>query len=137
MTDARSNYGTRLKVGSPYSADVGELVSLDAPELLAEAVEATNQSSNGWKEYVGGGLKELSEFTATINFTDAYVPTIYADLAAGTVKSYQVQFPDDGSTKWTFNAIITGIKPLSVDAQSPETLQAEIKFQPTGANVLS
>lgn len=137
MSDARSNYGVRLKVGSPYTTDVGEVVSLDIPEIVAEALEATSHSSGGWKESVSGNLKELVEFTATINFTSAYIATIYADLAAGTVKSYQVQFPDDGLTKWTFDAIVTGLKPLSADAGSPEVLQAEVKFQPTGANVVS
>lgn len=136
-TAAKSNYGTRLKVGPTYSTDVGEVVSIDPPEIIAEAVEATNQSSGGWCEHVAGGLSELAEFTATINFTDAYASVIMSDLATATVKSYQIQFPDDGATKWTFSAIVTGFKPLSVDAASPEALQAEVKFRPTGALVVT
>lgn len=136
-TIAKSNYGTRLKVASPYTADIGELVSIDNPELLAEAVEATHQGSAGWRDFVSGGLKELSEFTCTINYTDVSSSAVVLDLVTSGSKSYQIQFPDDGATKWTFGAIVTGFKPLSADAQSPEGLTAEIKFQPTGANVLS
>lgn len=126
-----------MKVGSPYTADVGEVLSIDMPEIIGDAVEATSHSSSGWREFVPGALAEVSEFTATINFTDTYVAALYADFAAGTKKSYQIQFPDDGATKWTFDAYITGLKPLGADAGSPETLQMEVKFQPTGANAVT
>ena len=137
MTLAKTNYGTRLKVGAGYTTDVGEVVSIDPPEVTHEAVEATHHGSAGWRENVAGGLKELAEFTATVNFTDTYVATIYADLEAGTAKSYQIQFPDDGATKWAFSAMITKLKPLSADAGSPEALQAEVTFRPTGANAVT
>lgn len=137
MTNAKSNYGTRLKVGAGYTVDVGEVVSIDPPEIIAEAAEATSQSSAGWREHVPSGLKELSEFSVTINFTDTYAAAIMSDLTTPTVESYQIQFPDDGATKWAFSAIVTSFKPLSADAASPESLQAEVKFQPTGALVVS
>ncbi len=137
MTSAKSNYGIRLKVASPYTADVGEVVSIDLPEAMAEAVEATSHSSAGWREFIAGGLKELSEFSATVNFTDTYVAALYTDFGAGTVKSYQIQFPDDGATKWTFSAYVVALKPTGADAGSPEALQMEVKFQPSGANVVS
>lgn len=137
MTLAKTNYGTRLKVGAGYTTDVGEVVSIDPPEVTHESVEATHHGSGGWRDHVAGGLKELTEFTATINFTDTYIAAIYADLAAGTEKSYQIQFPDDGATKWTFSAVVTKLKPLAADAGSPEALQAEVTFQPTGANAVT
>jgi hypothetical protein len=137
MTDAKSNYGTRLKSGSALVLDVGEVISIDPPEIINEPVEATSMSSGGWREVVSGGLKEVAEFSATINFTDTYVSTIYSDVSGSVSKLYQIQFPDDGSTKWTFNAFVTSLKPLSADAQSPEALQAEVKFQPSGSMTVS
>jgi len=140
-TAANSNYGTLLKIGDGGAPEtfavVGEIVNIDPPELVNEAVEATNHSSGGWREFVSSGLKELTEFTATINFVDAKVSALYNLLVAGTVKNYMIEFPDDGSTTWTFAALVVSVKPLGADAGSPETLQMEVKFQPTGANAVT
>lgn len=138
MTSARTNYATTLKWNSSGSyAAIGEVVSLDSPEILNEAVEATNHSSGGWREFVAGGLKEVSEFSATVNFVDSYMTTIYNYMTSGCTVSYQILFPDDGATTWTFSALITSVKPVASDAQSPEALQAEVKFQPSGSCVLA
>ena len=140
-TLAESNYGTLLKIGDGGTPEtfavIGEVVTLDPPELVNEAVEASNHSSGGWREFISSGLKELTEFTATINFVDADMSALYNLAVAGTVKNYRIEFPDDGSTTWTFAALVTNVKPLAADAGSPEALQAEIKFRPTGANVLA
>ena len=142
MTNAKSNYGTLLKVGDAGTptetfAVIGEVVSIDPPEIMAEAIEATNHSSGGWREFIPSGLKEISEFSATINFVDADVTAIYTDLIAGNLRNYQIAFPDDGSTTWTFGSLVVGLKVLGADATSPEALQAEVKFQPSGANTLA
>lgn len=141
-TLAESNYGTLLKIGDGGTPTevftvIGEVVSIDPPELVNEAIESTNHSSGGWKEFISGGLKELTEFTATINFVDVDITALYNLAVAGTPKNYQIVFPDNGNTTWTFAALVVSVKPLSADAQSPEALQAEVKFQPTGANVLA
>lgn len=140
-TAAKTNYGTVLKVGDGGSPEtfsvIGEIVSMDPPELVHEAVEVTNQSSGGWREFVPGGLKELSEFTVTVNFTEDTITSLYTDVVSGTQRNYQIAFPDDGATTWAFAALVVSVKPLSVDAASPEALQAEVKFRPTGNTVLS
>ncbi len=139
-TLAESNYGTLLKVGDGDTPEefavIGEVVTIDPPEIMAEAVEATNHSSGGWREFIPSGLKEISEFTATINFVATAVDNLYTDLIAGNLRNYKIEFPDDGTTTWTFGALVVAIKVLGADAASPEALQAEIKFQPTGANSL-
>ena len=127
MTDALTNYGTLLKKATTV---IGEVVVLDPPELLNEAVEATNHSSGGYREYIPSQLKELSEFTATVNFVTA--SGIMNDVVAGTKATYSIEFPDDGTTTWTFDAYVTGFKPESADASSPEALKATVTFRPTG-----
>lgn len=137
MTSGRSNYGTRLKTGAGFTTDIGEVTNIDFPELRKEAVEATNFGSGGWREFVSSGLAEVSEFTATINFTGASGSTLTGNLINSASALYQVQFPNDLSTKWTFIAWVTGFKPVSADAMSPESLTAEVKFQPSGSCVIS
>ena len=140
MTLAKTNYATSLSSGSSVAdlVTVGEVVSIEAPEILNEAVEATNMGSGGWKEFVSSGLKEVSEFTATVNFVDADMTRLYNNMISGSqVNFYRVSFPDDGNSTWTFKALVTGIKPAGADAGSPEALTAEIKFRPSGSMVLA
>lgn len=134
---AESNFGTLLKkeVGAVYTV-VGEILSIDPPEYLAEAIESTNHSSGGVKEFISGGLTELGEFKCSVNFDKTTISGFYADIKAGTVGKYSIDFPDTGNTKWKFDALVISLKPGSADAQSPETLQAEVGFQPTGGLTL-
>lgn len=132
-TTASSNYGTLLKKGSTV---IGEIVTIDPPELINEAVEATSHSSGGWREFIPGGLKEVGEFSATVNFAaNATVSGITTDLIAGTISSYTFEFPQ--GSNWTFSGFVVGFKPESADAQSPEALTAEVKFRPTGQPTLA
>ena len=140
MTLAKTNYGTLLSSGSSIIdlVTIGEIVSIEPPEVMNETVETTNHSSGGWKEFVSGGLREVSEFTATINFVDANVTNLYNNMISGSVVNfYRVSFPDDGSTTWTFKALVTSVKPAGAEADSPEALQAEITFRPSGSTVLA
>lgn len=135
MADA--NFGALIKkeAGAVYSV-IGQVVSLEPPELISEVVESTNHSSAGYREYISGGLTELGEFKATINFEKTVMSGLYNDLTGGTVGNYEIDFPDTGNTVWKFSALVKSIKPGTADAQKPEVLQAEIAFQPTGALVL-
>jgi hypothetical protein len=132
-----TNFGTLIKkeIGAVYTV-IGEVVNIEPPEYLAEAIESTNHSSGGDKEFISGGLRELGEFKATINFDKAVISGFYNDIKAGTVGKYSIDFPDTGSTKWKFDALVISLKPSAADAQSPEALQAEVGFQPTGGLTL-
>lgn len=128
----QTNYGTLLKKAS---SSIGELVSIDPPEYSNPAVESTNHSSGGVRTYVSSKLREMSEFKATINYVIADIATLVTDLVAGTKASYTILYPDNSSQR--FQAIPTAIKPLTADAQKPETLKAEITFRPSDSLDLS
>lgn len=131
---ANTNYGTYLKKAATV---LGEIVNIDPPELINEAVESTNHSSGGYREFISGGLRELTEFTCTVNFIGVTVSGIMTDVVAGTKASYSIEFTDDATTKWTFDAIPTSFKPSAMDAQSPDVLQAEITLRPSGIIVIA
>jgi len=128
----QTNYGTLLKKGS---SSIGELVTIDPPEYSNPAVESTNHSSGGVRQFVSGKLREMSEFKATINYAIADIATLVTDMVAGTKSSYSVLFPDNTSER--FSALVTAIKPLTADATKPETLKAEITFRPSDSLDLS
>lgn len=132
-TTSVTNLGTLLKKATVV---LGEVVSIDPPELMNESIEATNHSSSGWREFIPGGLKELSEFSADVNFTNGVtVSGMLADLQAGTKASYSMTFPN--TAVWTFDAYVTKFKPNTADAQSPEVLKATVTLRPTGATTLA
>ena len=132
-TAATTNYGTLLKKATVVQ---GEVTNIQPPSLSNPSVEATNHSSSGWREFISGGLKELSEFTADVNFTSGVtVSGFLTDVNAGTAASYSLTFPN--TAVWTFNAIPTSFQPASADAASPDALKATVTLRPTGATTLA
>lgn len=127
-----TNYGTLLKKGS---TSIGELVTIDPPEYSNPAVESTNHSSGGVRTFISGKLREMSEFKATINYDMANIATLVTDMAAGTKAAYTILYPDNSSQR--FQAIPTAIKPMTADANKPETHKAEITFRPSDSLDLS
>lgn len=137
MTSAKTNYGVILGKQDSTNAypALGEITSVDPPEFLNAAVEATNHGSGGHREFVSSGLQEFSEFKATLNYVKANIATLATDLKAGTKSRYQIAF--DSLNAWQFGALVTGIKPLPADAKNPDVLTAEITFRPSDSIDLS
>lgn len=127
-----TNYGTLLKKAS---TSIGELVSIDPPEYSNPAVESTNHSSGGVRQFISGKLREMSEFKATIIYDIANIATLVTDLVAGTKAAYTILYPDNSSQR--FQAIPVAIKPLTADATKPEVHKAEITFRPSDSLDLS
>lgn len=127
-----TNYGTIL---SDSDGAIGEVVSIDPPELMTPAVETTNHSSGGRRTFETSGLEEAGEFKATINAVPANMTTLNTKRKNGTKTAYIVTFPN--LYKERFSALVTGIKPLTADATKPDTLKAEITFRPSDSLDLS
>lgn len=131
-SSANTNYGVTLgeETSTPGTyTTIGEVVSVDPPELLNPTVEATNHGSGGVRQYISSKLMELTEFKAVVNQVPANLDPLVTFVEGGTKSNYQIGFVD--GDKITFAAFITGIKPGSADAQNPEAQTAEITFRPT------
>lgn len=127
-----TNYGTIL---SDSDGAIGEVVSIDPPEMLQAAIETTNHSSGGNRKFESSGLKEAAEFKCTVNAVVADIATIVTDWKAGTKKAYTVTYPN--TLRQTFSALATGVKMMPADATKPETLKVEITFRPSDSFDLS
>lgn len=129
---AVKSYGTILKKGS---TSVGEIISVGVPEIIQEAVETTNHSSNGWKTFIPSGLKELGEFELTLIAGSTVFNTIYADMTGETVAEYTVDYPTGSTnlTDWSFMAFPTSVKIEDMDATKPEAMTFKVKFQSSGS----
>jgi hypothetical protein len=131
MANEVSNYDVILKRDSVTIAGV---VSLDFPEITNEAVGVSVLNGTS-KVYVAGGMVDISDFGATIIFDAVEAGSFYGALISGTVNSYAIEFPN--AVEWTFNGVVTSFQPETADSDSPEVLQANVKFQPTGLPVIS
>ena len=120
MTDAISSFGTLLQQGDGGTPEtfttVAEVMDITGPSLVRDTEEVTNHSStNAWKEYIPT-LRDGGEVTFDIN----YVPTgsthdattgILADWEDGTLRNWQLVWPDTGSTTWSFPGYVTNFEP--------------------------
>lgn len=129
---AKTNYGVVLSVNS---TPIGEMVTIEPPEITNLALESTNHASNGYREFISSNLIEVNEFTVTIHYvvaSGAYNPL--DKVTSGSKDTYNLSFPNGAN--WSFDALVTGFKVLEADAQNPDTLKAEITFRPTGTPTL-
>ena len=132
----KTNWGTTLALGDGGTPEIfttiGEIVSLDPPELTNDSIEATNHSSNHNREFIASMLIDLSEFKLTVNYVSADLAVQILAVQVGSESNYRIRFAN--ADVWEFAAIIKAVKPLPADAQSPEVLRAEITVRPTGAS---
>jgi hypothetical protein len=134
---AQTNYGVILGKQDSTNAypTIGEVVSVDPPEMSNPAIESTHHGTGGHRTFISSKLVEIGEFKATINYVKANIASLYTDLRAGTVGRYQIAF--DSLNLEQFGALVTSIKPMTPDAQKPEVLKAEITFRATDSFSIS
>jgi len=89
MSGEITNYGTLLKKAT---TSIGELVKIDPPEYTNPTVEATNHASGGVRNFISGGLREMTAFKATINYKIADIALLVTDLVAGTMPRIRYYF---------------------------------------------
>lgn len=107
MSDAQIGFGSDFKRGA---ATVGEVLSIGAPSLSRDVVDATHMKSpDGWREFIAA-LKDGGEATVEIQSkpSSAGYQAMVADFDNDDPESYSIEFPD-GST-WSFTALITGME---------------------------
>ena len=119
-TDALSSFGTLLKIGDGGTPEgfttISEVRDISGPSMALDTEEVTNHDSTGaWEEFVATILRS-GEVTFDIN----YEPTesthdagtgLIADMAARTLRNFQLIFTDAGTTTWSFAAYVTGFEP--------------------------
>lgn len=129
--------GTLLKVGNSGSPEtfttIAQIFNLSGPSISNEELDVTDHSSSGgWKEYIAS-LKDLGEISGELHFDGAQTTQdettgLISALAAGTVKNYQIVFPD--GTTVTFAAMV---KAFEFAANVADKLTAAFTLKATGA----
>lgn len=143
MTDATTGFGTILKIGDGGGPEnftaIAEVHDISGPSLSRDTVETTHQqSTEKWKEFIAG-LKDAGE----VSFDISYLPThathdnttgLLKDFDDGTLRNFELVFPDSGATTWSFSALVTGYEPT---APKEDKLTAAITLKVSGKPTLA
>ena len=138
MTEAISGFGTILKRGDGAVPEVfttiAEVKSLSGPGLTLETIDVTHhQSTGGWREFIGG-LLDGGEVTFDVNFipSNQTQDNLWTDLQNRTLRNFELEFPDPGSTTWSFSALVTGFEESApIDDVLGASVTLKISGQPT------
>jgi predicted secreted protein len=131
-------FGTQLKRGDGGSPEtftaIADPTGISGPGLSRNTIDVTSHGSpDQWMEFLGG-LKDGGEVSVDINYDPANHDTLVDDFDDAAPRNYQLVFPDDDSTTWSFGAIITGFEP---DAPYDDKLSASLTFKVSGKPTLS
>lgn len=137
MANDVSNFPTRIYLGGNEFANV---TKIGFPQWKNDTIETTNVSSTA-KEWISGGLAELTDFTFGVNYgiSGSLISgsSIVALVTSGSKSSIKITFPTSPVTNWTFSGVITSFKMNDADAKAPDVLSAEISIKPSGAMTVS
>lgn len=144
MSEGVIGLGTLLKIGdggSPESfTPIAEVKDITGPGLTREFAEFTHQqSSGGYREYKPT-FKNSGDVTFRCNFlpddaTQGFATTgLLKDYEDGTLRNFELVFPDPGATKASFSAYVANIQPSAPVAGA---LELNVTLRVTGPVVWS
>jgi hypothetical protein len=141
MTEGVIGLGTLLKIGDGESpetfAAIAEVKDITGPGLSREFAEFTHQqSANGYREYKPT-FKNSGDVTFKVNFipddtTQGFAAAggLIKDYEDGTLRSFELLFPDVGATKASFSAYVANLQPTAPLAAA---LEMNVTLRITGA----
>lgn len=128
-------YGTLLKFGDGATPEtfttVGEITNT-ATSNANNLLDATHmESPDGYEEFVGG-IKQAGQISFDLHFIpDAVgIALLEDDLANGTVRNYQIIYPDPAHTTKSFSALVQS---FNTTAPVAGIMTAAVTLQRTGA----
>ena len=144
MSEGIIGLGTLLKIGNAATPEVftaiAEVKDINGPVLSREFAEFTHQqSASGYREYKPT-FKTSGDVTFKCNFlpddaTQGFATTgLLKDYEDGTLRNFQIEFPDSGSTKAAFAAYVANISP---GAPIAGALELNVTLRVTGPVVWS
>mgnify|MGYP000874452007 FL=1 len=139
-TQAISGRGTILQRGGLLESDpfsqFHEVVSFDAPNEVADELEARHfESPDGYKEFISGMI-DAGEAAMTVNWRrDAYSDhdNLRSDAADKALRYYRCILPD-GMETITFRAFVKAMKP---NIGPNQTLTMDVTFRCSRVSVSS
>lgn len=127
-------FGAQLKRGDGATPTevftaIADPTNISGPGLSRETIDVTSHGSpDGWMQFLGG-LKDGGEVSVDVNYDPGNHDALVADFDDSAPRHYQIVFPDDQATTWSFGAILTGFEP---EAPYDDKLAASLTFKVSG-----
>lgn len=134
-TQGTSGFGTLLKIGDGGGTEVftaiAEVKSISGPSLSLETIDATHMSSPSGHREVLPSFKNAGEVSFDVNFLPGVgtQASLFTDWTNRTLRNFQLAFPDENDTVWSFAAYVTG---LSISAPMDDVLGASVTLTISG-----
>lgn len=132
---AISSFGTLLKIGDGAGTEAFTTIAgvrdISGPGLTQGTQEVTPQTAaNRTRVYIAT-LLDGGEVTFDINYDPAgathdQTTGLIKDMTDGTLRNFELVFPDTGTTTWSFSAFITAFEP---SAPVDGSLTASVTFK--------
>jgi hypothetical protein len=132
----QGGHGVDLKINTGSLTSVVHLMDVSFPEQEKFLAEATyHDSASAYLEYIDTGLRQLTEFEATVAWDDTATThaQVLTSFAASTAVGMSIEDPL-GQEVIAFDAHIRKVGRV---AQSRELYQCVITIQPTGGPTIT
>lgn len=136
MSDAKASKGTTLKIGDGTTptevfALIAEQTTIDGPNTSVPTIDVTSHESTA-AEFIAG-MPDNGEVTFEGLFvgTDSQQQQLWTDRTAGTLRNFEMEFPDNAganATKFEFAAIVTALNFSAGGVSDPLRISGTLKI---------
>lgn len=133
---SQGGFGVVLKINTGSLTTIVKVLEVAFPEQTRELADITaHDSTSGYREFLATGVRELTEFQATILWDDtaATHAALLTNFAAAALVGMSIQDPG-GQEIIAFNA---WVKTIGRVAQMTEGYKAVISIRPSGAPTIT
>ncbi len=121
---AVSSQGTKFFRGA---VQIGEINNISGPSKSRETIDVTRlEDDDGYRRFIAS-LRDAGEVTLNMNFVRANYNTLNTDYESDDLVEYSIELPDDDSTTFTFEGLVTGL-PLATAVGDKITADVTIKI---------
>jgi len=136
MANKNASLGLQIKRGNGANPEVftalAAVDNISGPGLSMSPIDVTTLDDT-WDEFVAG-IRSGGDFTMTLQFEpdDTGHQALLGDFTAGTLRNFELVFPNTGNTLWAFSAYVTKYAPKgAVKSALTADVSLKISGQPT------
>jgi predicted secreted protein len=116
--------------------EIAQVQNISGPAISLDTEDVTSHDSEDAYEELVGTILRTGEISLDLLFdpTEASHTGLITTMESREVDSFELQFPDDAMTQWSFNAFVVNFEP---DMPHDGALAAAVTLKITGTPTLT